>query len=66
VYFLLGLHWYPALTYSTSITASQVSLGRRIRRTVDMFYTSRDLVEEHDRRLDIIIVADESHEFTSE
>lgn len=27
-------------------------MGRSLRRTVDMFYSARDLVEENDRRLE--------------
>lgn len=34
----------------SSITQGQVSLGRSLRRTVDVFYSVRDLVEEGERR----------------
>jgi hypothetical protein len=34
----------------SSITDGQVSLGRSLRRTVDLFYSVRDLVEEGERR----------------
>ena len=34
----------------SSITHGQVSLGRSLRRTVDLFYSVRDLVEEGERR----------------
>lgn len=35
---------------SSSITDGQISLGRSLRRTVDLFYSVRDLVEEGERR----------------
>jgi hypothetical protein len=34
----------------SSITDGQISLGRSLRRTVDLFYSVRDLVEEGERR----------------
>jgi hypothetical protein len=34
---------------STSISAGQISLGRRLRRTVDLFHSARDLVEQNER-----------------
>lgn len=49
----------------SSVTAGQIALGRRLRRTVDMFYSPRDLVEENDRRLEQL-AKDEESEFTSE
>ena len=48
-----------------SITASQISLGRGLRRSVAMFFSARDLVEENDRRL-IAIAADEEVKSTLE
>jgi hypothetical protein len=36
----------------TRIGAAQVSVGRGLRRTVDLFYSARELVEENDRRLE--------------
>ena len=45
--------------------ASQVSLGRGLRRTVAMFHSARDLVEENDRRLELM-ADDNSDEFTTE
>lgn len=41
------------LTISISINASQVTMGRALRRTVHMFTSARDLVSESDRRLDL-------------
>ena len=37
-----------------SITAGQVSLGRGLRCTVDLFSSARDLVEENDRCLELM------------
>ena len=36
---------------STSISAGQISLGRRLRRTVDLFHSARDLVEQNECRI---------------
>ena len=36
---------------SISISAGQISLGRRLRRTVDLFHSARDLVEQNERRI---------------
>jgi hypothetical protein len=47
----------------TSVTAGQVSLGRGLRRTVDMFSSARDLVEENDRRLELM-AGDNCNELT--
>jgi hypothetical protein len=38
---------------STSVTARQISMGRGLRRTVDLFHSARDLVEENERRVDL-------------
>jgi len=38
---------------STSVTARQISMGRSLRRTVDLFHSARDLVEEKERRVDL-------------
>jgi hypothetical protein len=38
-------------TIPTSISAGQISLGRRLRRTVDLFHSARDLVEQNERRI---------------
>ena len=38
---------------SDSITAGQISLGRSLRRTVDLFHSARDLVEEHERHVSL-------------
>lgn len=38
-----------------STNAAQVSLGRSLRRTVDMFNTPRDLVAENDRRMELAL-----------
>jgi hypothetical protein len=51
--------------YLNSVTAGQISMGRRLRRTVDMFSSARDLVEENDRRLEMMD-RDESCEFSPE
>jgi hypothetical protein len=50
---------------STGVTRSQVSLGRGLRRLVDMFYSARDLVEENDRRLELM-ATNEDIVFTAE
>jgi hypothetical protein len=53
---MLLLDFTPSLPsmYSNSVTAGQISMGRRLRRTVDMFSSARDLVEENDRRLEMM------------
>jgi hypothetical protein len=56
---------FKVLERFASITASQISLGRGFRRTVDMFFSARDLVEENDRRLEAM-AADEEIESTTE
>lgn len=38
---------------SVSITAGQISLGRSLRRTVDLFHSARDLVEENERHVSL-------------
>jgi hypothetical protein len=38
---------------SISILAGQVSLGRGLRRTVDLFHSARDLVEENERHVSL-------------
>jgi hypothetical protein len=38
---------------SISITAGQISLGRSLRRTVDLFHSPRDLVEENEHRVSL-------------
>jgi hypothetical protein len=42
-----------------SVTASQVSLGRGIRRCIDMFHSARELVDQNDRRTELIETGDE-------
>jgi hypothetical protein len=34
-----------------SVTARQIALGRSLRRTIDLFHSARDLVEENERRI---------------
>jgi len=38
---------------SVSITAGQISLGRSLHRTVDLFHSARDLVEENERHVSL-------------
>jgi hypothetical protein len=38
---------------STRVTAKQISMGRGLRRTVDLFHSARDLVEENERHVDL-------------
>lgn len=59
------LHRVTDINAFTSVTRSQVSLGRGLRRLVDMFYSARDLVEENDRRLELM-VTNEDIVFTAE
>jgi hypothetical protein len=56
---------FGVLEQFASVTASQISLGRGFRHTVNMFFSARDLVEENDRRLDAM-AADEEIESTAE
>jgi hypothetical protein len=65
VCFFLSFHLKRLHQHFTSITAGQVSLGRGLRRTVAMFHSARDLIEENDRRLELM-AEDDSHEFTAE
>jgi hypothetical protein len=59
------LHHVTDINAFTSVTRGQVSLGRGLRRLVDMFYSARDLVEENDRRLELM-VTNEDIVFTAE
>jgi hypothetical protein len=43
-----------------SASAHQVYLGRGLRRTVDMFHSARELVDENDRRTDLIASGEDS------
>lgn len=36
-----------------------MSLGRAVRRLVDMFHTPRELVDENDRRIDLLETGDD-------
>jgi hypothetical protein len=49
-----------------SVTANQKSLGRRLRRAVDMFTSARDLVDENDRHIEALADGNESDEFDEE
>ena len=59
------LHHVTDINAFTSVTRSQVSLGHGLRRLVDMFYSARDLVEENDRRLELM-ATNEDIVFTAE
>lgn len=52
-------------TLASSAAANQVSLGRGLRRLIDMFHTANELVDENDRRLDILAAGDDD-ELTEE
>jgi hypothetical protein len=46
---------------SASVTAGQISMGRALRRTVDLFRSARDLVEENERRVGLEEDEEEVH-----
>jgi len=41
------------------LNATQVTIGRGLRRTVDMFRTANEIVEENDKRIDKIAEGNE-------
>lgn len=51
--------------FISSIADTQITLGRGYRRTIDMFYAARDLIDENERRLELEGIEDDS-DYTAE